>query len=136
MLRGGAAILAVCIGLGGMSAAQADDKCSLLTRAEAAAALGAPVEPGQLAISGCQWPRTGGQGFVQIEIAPARYYEKRRERVMLSGIGEEAFSYAEMGDPHAMARTPKSVVAVWTSGNSAQPAKVVELLKLVVSRVE
>jgi hypothetical protein len=112
----GVALLAVCVAVARVSAANgSDDKCLLLTRAEAAAALGAPVDPGAIAIYGCQWHRTSGQGFVQIEVGGARYYEKpsrSRRAVMLSGIGEEAFFYTEMGDPHAMARTQNSVVAV------------------------
>ena len=127
----------VILGAIGSVRAQSGDRCALLTQAEAAVALGAPVKPGESAISGCQWSQTGGQGFVQVEVAGARYYQRPPKTAkMLPGIGLEAYAYADLGSPHAMAKTKKSVVIVWASGDKANSEKVVELLRTVVGRVE
>jgi hypothetical protein len=116
--------------------AESSDPCALLTQAEAAAALGEPVKRGGPAIMGCQWERVGGNGYVQIEVAGARYYQPPPKTAkMLPGIGVEAYAYTELGSPHAMAKTQKSVVAVWASGTKASAEKVADLLKTVVGRV-
>ena len=125
------------LGAFGSVRAQPDDRCTLLTQAEAAVALGAPVQPGEGAISGCQWGQLGGHGFVQVEVAGARYYQRPPKNAkMLPGIGLEAYAYTDLGSPHAMAKTKKSVVIVWASGEKANSEKVVELLRTVVGRVE
>jgi hypothetical protein len=121
----------------GSARAQADDRCALLTQAEAAVALGAAVQPGEAAISGCQWGQTGGDGFVQVEVAGARYYQRPAKTAkMVPGIGLEAYTYTDLGSPHAMAKTQKSVVIVWASGDKVSSEKVVDLLRTLVSRVE
>ncbi len=117
--------------------AQTGDPCALLTQAEATAVLGEPVKRGEPAIMGCQWERVGGNGYVQVEVAGARYYQRPPKTAkMLPGIGVEAYAYTELGSPHAMAKTQKSVVAVWASGEKANAEKVADLLKVVVGRVE
>jgi hypothetical protein len=125
------------LGFIGSVRAQAGDRCTLLTPAEAAVALGAPVQPGEAAISGCQWGQIGGNGFVQLQVAGARYYQRPPKTAkMISGIGQEAYTYSDMGSPHAMAKTTKTVVVVWASGDGANPEKVVDLLRMVVERLE
>lgn len=117
--------------------AQPNDRCALLTQAEAATALGAPVEPGTVSISGCQWPAKAGQGFVQIQVTGARYYQPPPKTAkMISGIGLEAYTYTDMDAPHAMAKTARSTIVVWAQGEKASYEKVTDLLKTVVSRVE
>jgi hypothetical protein len=122
---------AVILGSIGSGHAQPVDLCTLLTQAEAAVALGAPVGAGERAISGCQWGQTGGQGFVQIEVAGARYYQRPPKTAkMVPGIGLEAYTYIDLGSPQAMAKTKKSVVIVWASGDKASSEKVVDLLRV------
>lgn len=117
--------------------AEPTNYCTLLTQAEAAVALGAPVKPGEMSISGCQWGAQGGSGFVQIQVAGARYYQRPpKQAKMISGVGLEAYSYTEMDSPHAITRTNRSVIVVWTDGEKASFEKVVDLLKIVVDRVE
>ena len=116
--------------------AQAADPCKLVSQEEATAVLGARVKPGTPAIYGCQWGKDGGEGFVQIEVAGARYYQRPPKPAKpIPGVGEEAFLYTEMGGPHAIARTDKSVIIVWASDNTANQDKLVELLKTLVGRV-
>lgn len=133
-------LVVVCVGylgIAGSARAVSNDRCALLTQAEAAAALGAPVNPGEMAISGCQWGEKGGQGFVQIQIAEARYYQRPSKGAnMIQGVGLEAYTYTDMDAPHAMAKTAKAVVIVWANGPKATSAQVVGLLKTVVGRVE
>jgi hypothetical protein len=125
------------LGAVGSVRAESNDRCTLLTQAEATSALGAPVGPGKVAISGCQWGQIGGDGFVQVEVAGARYYQRPPKTAkMISGIGLEAYTYSQLGSPHAMAKTNKSVIAVWASGDKASPEKVIDLLGVVVHRVE
>jgi hypothetical protein len=122
--------------IGGVRA-QSGDPCALLTQAEATAALNEPVKRGEPAIMGCQWERVGGNGHVQVEVAGARYYQPPPKTAkMLPGIGVEAYAYTELGSPHAMAKTQKSMVAVWASGDKASSEKVVDLLRTVVGRVD
>jgi hypothetical protein len=121
----------------GNARAQSNDRCTLLTQAEATAALGAPVKPGESAISGCQWGKVGGNGFVQLQVAGARYFQRPpKPAKTIPGVGLEAYSYTELDNPHAIARTNKFVVAVWASGDEASSEKVVGLLKTVLARVE
>jgi hypothetical protein len=128
---------AALLGSIGSVRAQSNDRCTLLTPTEAAVALGAPVQPGENAISGCQWGQIGGNGFVQLQVAGARYYERPPKTVkMISGIGLEVYTYSDLGSPHAMAKTSKAVVVVWAFGERANPEKVVDLLRTVVERVE
>jgi hypothetical protein len=125
------------LGAIGSAPAQAAEGCALLTQAEAAAVLGAPVKPGEPAIYGCQWAQTGGQGYVQVEVAGQRYYQPPSKTAkMVPGIGLEAYTYTELGSPHAMAKTQKSVVAVWASGDKVSSEKIVDLLRKVVDRVQ
>ena len=125
------------LGVFGTARAGPTNDCTLLTQAEAAVALGAPVKPGEISISGCQWGAQAGSGFVQIQVAGARYYQRPpKPAKMISGIGLEAYSYTEMDSPHAITRTNKSVIVVWADGEKASFEKVVDLLKIVVSRVE
>ena len=117
--------------------AQSGDPCTLLTQAEATAALGASVKAGESAISGCQWGQVGGQGFVQVQVAGARYYQRPPKTAkMIPGIGLEAYSYTDLGSPHAMAKTQKSMVVVWASGEKASSENVVDLLRAVVGRID
>jgi hypothetical protein len=117
--------------------AQSQDRCALLTQAEATVALGAPVQPGEPAISGCQWRQIGGDGFVQVQVAGARYYVRPPKTAkMIPGIGLEAYTYTDVGSPHAMAKTNKFVVVVWASGDKADSERVVGLLRTAVGRVE
>jgi hypothetical protein len=125
------------LGLAGKARAQSGDPCTLLTQAEATAALGESVKAGEPAILGCQWERIGGQGFVQIEVAGARDYQRPPKTAKkIPGIGLEAYSYTELGDPHAVAKTEKSMVAVWASGDKASSEKIVDLLRTVVGRLK
>lgn len=129
--------LVTAVGLIGGVRAEAGDPCGLLTQAEATAALGAPVKVGESAISGCQWGQIGGEGFVQVQVAGVRYYQRPPKAAkMLPGIGLEAYAYTDLGSPHAMAKTQKSVIVVWVSGDKASSEKVVDLLRAVVGRVE
>jgi hypothetical protein len=125
------------LGFIGSVRAQSGDPCTLLTQAEATAALGASVKPGESAISGCQWGQIGGQGFVQVQVAGARYYQRPPKTAkMIADIGLEAYSYTDLGSPSAMAKTQKSMVVVWASGDKASSEKVVDLLRTIVGRIE
>jgi hypothetical protein len=95
--------------------AQSNDRCRLVTQAEATVAFGAAVRPGEIAISGCQWGQIGGDGFVQIQVAGAQYYQR---------------------PPKTAKKTNKLVVIAWALGDKASSEKVVDLLRLVVDRVE
>jgi hypothetical protein len=131
------ALLAAFLWSSNSARAQSGDPCSLLTQGEAAVALGAPVKAGESAISGCQWGQVGGDGFVQVEVAGARYYQRPPKTAkMIPGIGLEAYSYSDLGSPHATAKTQKSVVVVWASGDKARSERVVDLLRMVVGRIE
>jgi hypothetical protein len=117
--------------------AQSQDRCTLLTQAEATVALGAPVQPGEPAISGCQWGKIGGAGFVQVQVSGARYYLRPPKTAkMIPGIGLEAYAYTDLDSPHAMAKTNKFMVAVWASGDKADSERVVDLLRIAVGRLE
>jgi hypothetical protein len=125
------------LGAVGSVHAQSNDRCRLLTQAEATVVLGAAVRPGKIAISGCQWGQVGGDGFVQIQVAGAQYYQRPPKTAkMIPGIGLEAYTYTDLGSPHAMAKTNKLVVIAWAFGDKASSEKVVDLLSLVVDRVE
>jgi hypothetical protein len=116
--------------------AQAADPCTLVSREEAAAVLGVRVKPGVPAISGCQWGKESGEGSLQIEVAGARYYQSPPKPAKpIPGVGQEAYLYTELGGPHAIARTDKSVVVVWASDNTANSEKLVVLLRTLVGRV-
>jgi hypothetical protein len=131
------AALAVMLGAAGGVRAQSNDRCALLTQAEAASALGAPVGPGESAISGCQWGQIGGDGFVQVEVAEARYYQRPPKTAqMISGIGLEAYAYTDLASPHVMAKTNKTMVVVWASGDKASSERLIGLLRIAVDRVE
>jgi hypothetical protein len=128
------------VGLAGNASSFAQmskDSCGLVTRAQAAAALGAPVDAGEMAMAGCQWTETGGNGYVQVQIARAKNDQQPPKTAhMLSGIGLQAYAYTELDAPHAMARTNNATVVVWAWGPHATSEKVVELLRTVVNQVE
>lgn len=133
-------LITLVIGLAGNASSFAQmskDSCGLLTRAQAAAALGAPVNAGEMAMAGCQWAETGGNGYVQVQIARAKDYQRPAKTAhMLPGIGLQAYAYTDLDAPHAMAKTNNATVVVWAWGPRATSEKVVELLRTVVNQVD
>ena len=133
-------LITLVVGLAGNASSLAQmskDRCGLITRGQAAAALGAPVDAGEMAMAGCQWAETGGTGYVQVQVARANAYQRPPKTAhMLSGIGSQAYAYTDMDAPHAMAKTNNETVVVWASGPHATSEKVVELLRTVVNQLK
>jgi hypothetical protein len=61
--------------------------------------------------------------------APAR-------SVSPSASSSSRYTYADLGSPHAMAKTNKFMVVVWASGDKADSERVVGLLRTAVGRLE
>ena len=125
-----------------ISEASAANPCALLTRDEAAKALGAPVDAGATAGplgSACQWNKTGGNGHVQVQVvrpqdwSPPKLAPKYKK---VAGIGKAAYTDEELGGFTAAAVTDRNLVAVELSGGTASRETATALLKAVLARVE
>ena len=116
--------------------------CELFTIDEAAALLGAPVDPGVDAAmgSGCQWNGSDGSGatYLQIQVLddPSYYVEQSLGAgfEQLAGIGDAAFLIPELGGYAASAQTATATFAVAVNGGTASKTSATELLRQVVQR--
>ncbi len=113
--------------------------CKMFTNSEASNYIGQPVNHIENAAmgTGCQWSHTGVEGFMTVQVVPARYHEKPSSAAgykKLPDIGPQAFVVPDMGGWHAGALQNPHAVHVQVTGKGASEAKAVELLKVALKR--
>lgn len=111
--------------------------CRLLTIAEVAAAVGAPVDAGEVTgplESMCSWGiRDGSDRSVRLQLVPREYWEDGARQPggeSLDGVGEKAFVGPWLDDQRAGALTPAGALFVMSPLRDASLA----LLRLAVPR--
>jgi hypothetical protein len=124
-------------------AANAWDRCALLTQDEATKALNTPLKSGVAAGpfgSACHWSGEHDRNtYVQLQVIDNPSYWSPPHGAgckKISGIGRDAYTCPEHAGFVAATVTDKQVVAVSLAGGSASPEAAVALLSTVLRRAK
>lgn len=121
------------------AAAANNAQCKLFTAAEASRYIGASVtavEDTALG-QGCQWLVSGGNGKMQVAIAPAGYHEPpkmARGFKNLPNVGIRGFVVPQLGGWVAGSIVGKKAIRVSLVGKGASESTTVDLLKEAMKR--
>jgi hypothetical protein len=125
-------------------AANAWDRCTLLTQREATKALNTPLKSGVAAGpfgSACHWSgKHSDNTYVQLQVIDNPSYwvppPSGAGCKKISGIGRDAYMCPEQSGFVAATVTDKQVVAVSLAGGKASPEAAIELLRAVLRRAK